>query len=239
MLIETNRRTFGNVLKHRGNVLNRLNAQTQKMKGTVRPLQILTRKEFKFWHVWRFREEPDTDVMAKLFIHTAFFSGFRAHLGELRAALELSSGGLVLCQQWSSLGSTSWIRDVNISHTKSSNARSTWLIPRVNFTLCGRLPQTNKWKPSDELNDLLLLHSVCSDFTPFNWSNQALRWTDWMLHLIICHVNHIWIHSPEAFANQDVCFTCYFCLCHTLDRMNFINPQSETGLPSQTKTSTQ
>lgn len=92
------------------NVLYRVDTKTQRMKGSLCPLQILTRKEFKNWNVLKFRVGVDTDVMAKPFIHTAFFTGFQAHFSELRAALEFSSDGLVLCQQQSLLGTMSWIR---------------------------------------------------------------------------------------------------------------------------------
>lgn len=68
------------------------------MNGTGRPPQILERKEFKPGMSVEFRAEPDADERAKLFIHTAFFSGLPTHSSELRAALEFSSGGVVLCQ---------------------------------------------------------------------------------------------------------------------------------------------
>lgn len=81
------------------NILYTVEIKTQRNKGTACPRQILTRKEFKNWHVWRLRVEPDTDVMAKLFISMAFFTGFQAHFSELREALEFGSGGIMLCRQ--------------------------------------------------------------------------------------------------------------------------------------------
>lgn len=40
------------------NILYTVEIKTQRNKGTACPRQILTRKEFKNWHVWRLRVEP-------------------------------------------------------------------------------------------------------------------------------------------------------------------------------------
>lgn len=121
----------------RVNILCTVDIKTQKIKCTVCPLQTRTRKELKTWHVLWFRVEPCRCRCDGKAFHpcSIFFTGFQAHFSELRAALEFSSGGIVLCQQQSPLGSMSWRKRCKHHRTKSCNTHSVWLILRVNFTL--------------------------------------------------------------------------------------------------------
>lgn len=147
----------------------------------------------------------------RFFIHAAFFSGFQSHFSELRAALEFSPGGLVLCQQQSSLGSTSfWIRYVNIL-TQRTPTLAQYDSSREWTLHSGCLPQTNNWKPSDELTCFYFIQCIQIMQASLLLTPRRAGIIDGLdvdIHIknaFICHVNNKPKHSRELIHKLVIC----------------------------------